>query len=294
MRYGVGLPNFGEYAEVALLAELAAEAEAAGWDGFFLGDHLVVPGAPEAPTCDPWVALTAVAVATERLTLGPLITPLARRRPWVVAREAFSLDRLSGGRLVIGTGIGHPPEEFSLFGEENDAAERAARLDETIDLLELFATARPVTYEGSYYAVRDACLAPGPAPGRDHIPIWSATYWPPTRPDAMPRAVRADGVFLMVPDYRTDAPSYLSAADLAGARAAIAAERGNAHFDIVLGGLTEPGGSGRSPWPGSPDSTDISAEIAAANEAGVTWWIEALGPERGALAATRARIAAGP
>lgn len=279
MRFAVGLPNFGEYAEVATLAELARDAEAAGWHGFFLGDHLVVPGQLEAPTCDPWVALTAVAMVTEQLTLGPLITPLARRRPWMAAREAFSLDRLSGGRLVIGTGIGHPPEEFSLFGEEDEAGERAARLDETIDLLELFASGRPVDYDGRHYTVKGASLAPGPAPGRDHVPIWSATYWPPTRPDAMPRAARADGVFLLVPDYRTDAPSYLSAADIAGARDAIAAERGDTDFDIVLGGVTEPG---------------ALAGFEGMTAAGVSWWVEALGPERGDLAATGARIAAGP
>lgn len=289
MRYAVGVPNFGDYAEVATLVELAAAAEEAGWDGFFLGDHLVVPGQPEAPTCDPWVALTAIALAAKRLTIGPLITPLGRRRPWVAAREAFTLDRLSGGRLVIGTGIGHPPEEFTLFGEEAANEVRAARLDETLELLELFASGGPVDYAGEHYTVHGAALAPGPAPGRDRIPFWSATYWPPTRPDAMPRAARADGVFLLVPDYRTDAPEYLAAADIEGAREAIAAERGNADFDLILSGITAPGASSPTAEPAAPPP-----EIAAGIEAGVTWWVESLGPERGDLAATRARIAVGP
>lgn len=284
MRYAVSVPNFGDYSEVATLMELAATAQESGWDGFFLGDHLVVPGQPEAPTCDPWVALTAIALAAEKLTVGPLITPLGRRRPWVAAREAFSLDRLSGGRLVIGTGIGHPPEEFTLFGEEAASEVRAACLDETLDLLELFATGKPVNYEGEHYTVKGAALPPGPAEGRERIPIWSATYWPPTRPDAMPRAVRADGVFLLVPDYRTDAPEYLAAEDINGAREAIAAERGNSDFDLILAGVTEPSGGGES----------LAPEVAAGIDAGVTWWVESLGPERGDLATNRSRIAAGP
>jgi alkanesulfonate monooxygenase SsuD/methylene tetrahydromethanopterin reductase-like flavin-dependent oxidoreductase (luciferase family) len=91
-------------AEPSRVVELAKSAEAAGWDGFFLWDHiLAVPGMPVA---DSWITMAAVAQATARMRLGMLVTPLARRRPWVVAREAATLDRLSKGRLVVGVGLG--------------------------------------------------------------------------------------------------------------------------------------------------------------------------------------------
>ena len=104
MRYGLYLPNFGAFGDVATLVDCAREAEAAGWDGFFIWDHINRPWLTDL--VDPWVALAGVACATERMRLGALVTPLPRRRPWKVAREATTLDRLSGGRLVFGAGLG--------------------------------------------------------------------------------------------------------------------------------------------------------------------------------------------
>ena len=108
MRYAVNVPNFAEYADVRAAAALAAEAEAAGWDGFFVWDHIVFAKEQRLPVADPWILLAAVALATERLRLGPMVTPLARRRPWKVARETVTLDHLSGGRLILGVGLGTP------------------------------------------------------------------------------------------------------------------------------------------------------------------------------------------
>ena len=136
VRFGISVPNFAEYADPRLLTALAREAEAAGWDGFFLWDHILIERSWRMPMADPWVALAAIAAATERIRLGPLVTPLARRRPWKVARETVTLDHLSGGRTILGVGLGHPPEaEYAAFGEEPDARVRALKLDEGLDVL---------------------------------------------------------------------------------------------------------------------------------------------------------------
>ena len=94
MRHGLYVAPFGELSDVRALAAVAAQAEASGWDGFFVWDHVMTFDGLEV--ADPWIALTAVALATERLRLGAMVTPLARRRPWDVARQVAVLDRLSG------------------------------------------------------------------------------------------------------------------------------------------------------------------------------------------------------
>ena len=114
MRFAINLPNFGIFGDARLLAELAAEAEEHGWDGFFIWDH-TRPG--PLPLAEPWVALTAIALATQRIRLGPMVTPLPRRRPTKLARETVSVDHLSGGRLTLGVGIGVMPYEWEYLGE---------------------------------------------------------------------------------------------------------------------------------------------------------------------------------
>ena len=155
MRFGLHVPQLGALGEPSLLVELAARAETAGWDGFFVWDHLMHAG--DLPACDPWVTLGAIAVSTERLRLGPLVTPLPRRRPWKVAREAATLDRLAGGRTVLGVGIGTDHyREFTAFAEPatNDGM-RAALLDEGLDIVTALWSGRRVTYDGSQLTVAD-------------------------------------------------------------------------------------------------------------------------------------------
>src|SRR5690348_5279774 len=125
MRYAINTPNFGAFSDARVMADLAREAEEAGWDGFFIWDHIGHHW--PAPTADPWVELTAMALATERIKLGTMVTPLPRRRPWKLARETVTLDRLSGGRLILGVGIGTDfAGEYSGYSEPADDKTHAA------------------------------------------------------------------------------------------------------------------------------------------------------------------------
>ena len=133
MRYALFLPIFDALADPIVVARLSVEAEAAGWDGVFVWDH-VRYGKPVVEVADPWITLAAIASATERIRIGPMVTPLPRRRPAKVARETATLDRLSGGRLTLGVGIASDDHrELSGTGEQLDARSRGAMLDESLD-----------------------------------------------------------------------------------------------------------------------------------------------------------------
>ena len=154
MRFGLSIANIGPYADARLVAGLARDAEAAGWDGVFVWDHLVFVKAWRPEVGDPWTILAAVALATERVRFGPMVTPLPRRRPQVVARQTVALDRLSGGRLVFGVGLGEPADdEYGTFGEPVDARVRAAMLDEGLEVLAALWTGEPVAHRGTHYTV---------------------------------------------------------------------------------------------------------------------------------------------
>ena len=159
-RRGIYLAPFGELSEPGVVAELAARAEERGWDGFFLWDHVAFHR-PARAIADPWVTLAAMAVATQRLVLGPLVTPLARRRPHKLARETVTLDRLSRGRLVLGVGLGWDRSgEFDpdRYDEESDPRARARLLDEGLDRL--------LAYWGGDFKPRPVQLP--------RIPVWVA------------------------------------------------------------------------------------------------------------------------
>ena len=163
LKFGLFVPPFGGLAEPGRLVELARAADGSGWDGFFLWDHiLALPGMAVA---DPWVTMAALAQSTTSLRLGTLVTPLARRRPWVLARQAATLDRLSGGRLVVGVGLGDDSiGEFSSFrGEASDPVQRGAMLDESLELLRWFWSGQDVAWEGQYFSVHSGPFLPRPA-----------------------------------------------------------------------------------------------------------------------------------
>ena len=183
VKRGVFVAPFDELMEPRLLAELAQSAERNGWDGFFLWDHLSYRP-PVRAVADPWVALAAIAYATERIRLGPLVTPLSRRRVHKLARETVTLDHLSAGRLTLGVGLGSSGSgEIERFGEVADPRERARLLDDGLRLLSEY-------WNGG--------LEPPPVQ-KPRIPIWVAGRWPSRRP--VRRAARWDGMFpIELPD----------------------------------------------------------------------------------------------
>ena len=138
MRFSINVPNFGDFADAHTVARVAAAAEEAGWDGLFVWDHVVHSKEQRRGQAfgDPWMLLTAAALATSRIKLGPLVTPVARRRPEQLARQVATLDALSGGRVIFGAGLGGPiADEFGSFGDETDPKVLAEKLDEGLDLL---------------------------------------------------------------------------------------------------------------------------------------------------------------
>ncbi len=193
MRSGLFLPPFDALAEPSIVARLSAEAEESGWDGVFVWDH-VHWREPVAAIADPWITLAAIATATTRIRLGPMVTPLARRRPVKVARETVTLDRLSGGRLTLGVGLGSDEfgSEYSITGEELDAKRRAGMLDEGLAILTAAWSGEPVQHQGEYYTVDGMRFLPRPVqlPG---VPIWVAGFY--GKPKPLRRAARYQGFF---------------------------------------------------------------------------------------------------
>lgn len=172
MNHALSLPPFGRLADPGALVELAVAAEEAGLDGFFLWDHVHRPSSDPPQILDPWVVMGALALATERVRLGPMVTPLTRRRPIKLAREVITLDRLSGGRVVLGLGLGvDSGGELSRFGEVVDPRERGDRLDEGVELLTRFWSGEVVEHEGSAYRVDSVAVAPRPLQ-LPHPPLW--------------------------------------------------------------------------------------------------------------------------
>jgi alkanesulfonate monooxygenase SsuD/methylene tetrahydromethanopterin reductase-like flavin-dependent oxidoreductase (luciferase family) len=264
MRTGLFLPIFGELSDPRVTAGLAAEAEAAGFDGVFVWDH-VQYRAPATHVADAWITLAAMALATERVRIGPLVTPLPRRRPQIVARQATAIDQLSGGRFVLGVGTGRDSaRELSAFGEQLDDGTRGAMLDEALDVMSALWSGEEVRHEGAHYLADRVTFHPTPIQ-RPRVPLWVAGRWPNRRP--LRRAGRYDGYF----PIDLEAPGQL--AELAGALGQRRASE--APFDIAVEG-----------WPG-----DDPAPWAAA---GATWWLVRFSPFDVDVAGVRDVIAGGP
>jgi alkanesulfonate monooxygenase SsuD/methylene tetrahydromethanopterin reductase-like flavin-dependent oxidoreductase (luciferase family) len=252
MRFGIDLPTTGDYADVRLLADLAGAAEKAGWDGFFVYDQ-VASEQPE-PLVDPWIALAAVALATSSLRFGPLVTPLARRRPWKVAREAATLDRLSGGRMVLGVGLGAGATEFDDLGDAGAPRQRAAMLDEGLAILAGLWRGEPFDFAGQHYKLQRAHFLPTPQQ-QPRIPIWVGGIWPNLAP--MRRAAAWDGVF---PHFRD---GMMPAAELARLVDYVASLRaGDTPFDVVLRNKL-----------GDMPANEEAALVTTYARAGLTWWL---------------------
>jgi alkanesulfonate monooxygenase SsuD/methylene tetrahydromethanopterin reductase-like flavin-dependent oxidoreductase (luciferase family) len=253
LRQGLYLPPFGPFGDPLVLVELAVRAEAAGWDGVFLWDHLVHD---DLAIVDPWTTLAAMAQATSTIRIGPMVTPLARRRPWVVARQAATVGRLSGGRLILGTGLGSDESgDFSRFGEPTDLSERAGAYDEGLALLDAVWSARPYRHEGTRYQV----ILDAGVPMAERIPVWVASST--GHPKVIGRAAARDGIFPNFEDH-TATPTEIADLLVQLRRAGLPPER---PFDVAVAGNASPA------W-GEPITVDVSALA----RAGMTWWMESL------------------
>jgi alkanesulfonate monooxygenase SsuD/methylene tetrahydromethanopterin reductase-like flavin-dependent oxidoreductase (luciferase family) len=180
VRHAIFTPNFGTFCDPTLVADLAARAESSGWDAWFLWDH-VVHRLGDEPAVDPWITLAAIAMRTSRLRLGPMVTPIPRRRPWNVARQAVTLDQLSGGRVVLGVGIGAwGTPEFEGFGEEEDLVRRGSMLDEGLEVIASLWAGDEMHHSGEHYTVEGVRFRPPPV--QSPLPVWVAAVWPNRRP----------------------------------------------------------------------------------------------------------------
>lgn len=262
-RRGVFVAPFDALSEPSVCAELAQDAEAAGWDGFFVWDHLLY-SPPVRQLADPWIVCAAVALATEHLQLGPMVTPLARRRPQVLARQAVSLDRLSRGRVVLGFGLGDdgPLGELSSFGDQTDPKVRARLLDDGLDLLRGLLSGEPIDGPG---LTRPVQFLPAPARAGG-IPIWIGGRFPNAAP--LRRAARYDGAFVI----SVPAPQ-----DLAQVHSVLSDARPPelAPIEVIV---DLPDGEDPSPWAG----------------AGASWVLTRIGPYAINLEQARRAVRAGP
>jgi len=234
------------------------EAEKSGWDGFFVLDHIQYSGDESVPITDPWVALTAIALKTDRVRIGTLVTPVPRRRPWKLARETVSIDHLSHGRLTLGVGLGAPVEtDFAPFGEDGETRIRAAKLDEGLEVLTGLWSGERFSYEGKYTAVHNVQFLPRSLQ-TPRIPIWVAGRWPRRQPFL--RAARWDGAFPL----GLARGSKLSPEELGQVRSLIQTHRKDtSRYDLVA-------------TSGADGLVEDQQTLRAYAAEGVTWWMQDL------------------
>jgi alkanesulfonate monooxygenase SsuD/methylene tetrahydromethanopterin reductase-like flavin-dependent oxidoreductase (luciferase family) len=262
LRFALELSGAGAVAHPRVLAELARLAEASGWHGVFLEDYIVHHSAPGIPTADPVVALAAMAMTTTELRLGTEVTPLSRRRPWKVARELITLDHLSGGRMVLGVGLGDTNDPgFETTGEESSTSLRAEMLDESLEIIAGLCTGEPFSFSGRHYRVEEMTFRPTPIQ-EPRFPIWIGGGWP--NPGVKRRALRWDGICAYVEmgtfdEWQDQTPEYV-----AEVKRLITERRGSPNgYDIVTGGRSR-----------GEDWDADRRTIAGLDEAGATWWVE--------------------
>jgi alkanesulfonate monooxygenase SsuD/methylene tetrahydromethanopterin reductase-like flavin-dependent oxidoreductase (luciferase family) len=278
VKFGLDVQTSNEHADPKLLAELAVEAEAAGWDGFFIWDVIYDSDGPSIPVADAWVTLALIAAATTRIRLGAMVTPLARKLPWEVARAAAVVDRLSNGRIIFGAGLGYQAEEFEPFGQDFDPKARAERLDEALEILKGLWKGGAFCFNGQHFQINVQDFQPRPF--QEHLPVWCAGYWSNKRP--FRRAARYDGVY--IGQMRADGES-VRLTDVKEAVTYVRSHRTSSEpFEIAFCPAF-------GPEPGQAYWEDF---VKPYIDAGVTWWIEAVNQWVGTLPALRERIRSGP
>jgi alkanesulfonate monooxygenase SsuD/methylene tetrahydromethanopterin reductase-like flavin-dependent oxidoreductase (luciferase family) len=260
MRYAISVAPAGPAGDPGTMAELATEAEQAGWDGLFLEDYLVYQGRAGMPSYDPWVTMAAMAAATSLVRVGTSVTPLPRRRPWKLASEAVALDHLSGGRLILGVGSGDVNDPgFSATGEPLDPVTRAQRLDEGLEIVTRLWAGETVTFHGRHYRVDGLRLSPVPVQ-EPRIPVWVGGDW--MLPGVRARVARWDGccAYKGPPDQEWQD---MTPADVREIRAAVT----RPGFDICVGGRER-----------GADWDREREHIRSVAAAGATWWSEWVNP----------------
>ncbi|MCU0493425.1 MAG: LLM class flavin-dependent oxidoreductase [Chloroflexaceae bacterium] len=273
MRYGFVMP----IADIRAAADVAAAAEAAGWDGFFVWEPLW--------GVDAWMTLTAAALRTQHIRLGTMLTPLSRMRPWELAGKTTTLDTLSDGRTILAVGLGAIDTGFESFGEVTDRKTRAELLDEGLDILTGLWQGQPFAYQGKHYTIAPCDFQPPPPPVQQpRIPIWVVGAWPSEK--SMGRVLRYDG---LIPQVRGDDGNARQAtpAEIRAMADYVASKRTlTTPFDIIVEGTT----------PGD-DPQQAAAAVQPWAAAGATWWIEAMWDLVGhpqALARIMQRVQQGP
>lgn len=203
-KHGIVLPNWEVEGDPDRLVEYAVAAEEAGWDGVFLADHLIFPPSGPAedhteygPFPDPWITLAGIATRTSEIRLGSWVTPVPRREPWQLARDLATLDRLSDGRVILGTGLGRS-SDYTTFGESWEPKQLGQRYDEALDIITGLWRGEPVSYDGEHYTVDEAVMLPTPVQ-EPRIPIIVGGLWPNKKP--FHRGARWDGI---IPHYPGD------------------------------------------------------------------------------------------
>ncbi|CAN5858107.1 LLM class F420-dependent oxidoreductase [soil metagenome] len=273
MRYGIVISNMGAYSDPREAVRLARAAEVAGWDGVFIWDHLGF--AWDAPSADPWVILSAVAASTERIKIGTDVSPLARRRPQVVANVLATLDLLSDGRVIFGAGLGGVPREFAAFGDPDEARERATMLDEGLTVLNGLMSGEELNHHGKHYSVEAVTLAPLPVQ-RPRVPIWIGGEAGP----ALRRTARWDGWLASATPLDGSIRMSKSPEEVREMVTEIQRHRtSDTPFDVAMDGYSEPG--------------DPTLPRAYA-QAGATWWLESIHGRRGSAEEMLERVKAGP
>jgi alkanesulfonate monooxygenase SsuD/methylene tetrahydromethanopterin reductase-like flavin-dependent oxidoreductase (luciferase family) len=272
-KFGVYIANHGIFADPQDYIELSIIAEGSNWDGFFIWDHMHLNKDSSDPVLDPWIVLAGIATKTEKLRIGTTVTALARRRPWKIARETVSLDRLSNGRLVLGVGLG-VDNDFSDFGEDGDSQVRGKKLDETLDILTGLWTGQPFSYQGEFYKLNEVKFIPKPV--QKPIPIWVGGTWPNKKP--FRRAAKYNGIFPL----REGFEEHLWTSDMKEIIKYIKLHReASEPFDVIHTVVTS-------------TKKEENQWIHDYIEAGVTWIVECFYPGRGSTKDIQQIVKKGP